>query len=47
MLEKVLALDMEHLTQEERDWLHHLKNLATTMQARIQLKHLKEEGKEL
>lgn len=37
--DRVLKLDMDHLTQEDIDWLHRLKNLATVMQARLQLKH--------
>lgn len=41
---KVLALDLEHLSQEDLDWPHKLKTLAMAMQGRIYLKHLKEEA---
>lgn len=42
--DRVLALDMKNLTQEDVIYLHKLKNLAIVMQARIMLKHMKEEG---
>lgn len=42
--EQALALDLNNLTQEELDWLHDLRNKACALQARLQLKHLKEEA---
>jgi hypothetical protein len=39
--EKVLALDLTRLTAEELAWLHDLKNRATALQGRLQLKHVK------
>jgi hypothetical protein len=43
LLERVLALDLERLTDAERAWLHDLKNKAFVLRATEQLKKLKEE----
>lgn len=43
MTQRVLKMDLDNLSEEEIVWLHKLKNLATAMQARLQLKHIKEE----
>lgn len=38
VMEKVLDLDIEHLTLEEMKWLHDLKNKAAVLQGRLELK---------
>lgn len=43
MTMKCLKLDLENLTEEERKWLHKMKNLATAMSGQLQMKHLREE----
>lgn len=37
--EKVLQLDLEHLSDEELTWIHELKNRAAVMTGRLQLKY--------
>lgn len=44
MTQRVLAMDLDNLTQEQIDWLHELKTKATVLQNRIMMKHRKEEG---
>jgi len=43
MLERVLSLNLDQLTEEEQAWLHELKNRAAAMTGRLQLKYLKED----
>ena len=37
--ERVQALDMSNLSEEDIRWLHQLKNLAAVLQGRLYLKH--------
>ena len=41
MLEKVLSLDLDNLTEEEHKWLHELKNKAAVLSASVQLREIK------
>ena len=43
MNEKVLALNLENLSQKDLDWLHELKNKAAAMSGWLQLKSIKAE----
>jgi len=43
ILERILSLDLRHLSQEEKEWLHELRNQATRENIRHYIKNKKKE----
>ena len=39
--DKILTLDLLHISEEDLMWIHELKNKAAAMTGRLQLKHMK------